>query len=104
MKPSIKMRAAHICAMVVLYIAAYLICRYIFDVRGIFPVYTPGWTGRHFLRFAAVVSTLPALFGWIKFPYITFAGFVLGNVAGELFENVPTAVEIRVAVPGPVMA
>jgi len=85
MQLSNKRRATHICLLAVLYVAAYLICRYIFDVTGVFPVYTPGWTGRHFLWFAAVVSTLSAFFGWVKFSYITFTGFVLGNIAGELF-------------------
>lgn len=80
-----KKRFVHSCAIIVLYFVTYIIFRTIFDVRGIYPVYTPGWTGRHFLWFAAVISALPALFGWAKFPYITFAGFILGNVAGELF-------------------
>lgn len=84
MKSSKKIRTVHICIILVLYVASYLICRYIFDVRGILPIYTPGWTGRNFLWFAAVISTLPTFFGWIKFPYITFAGFVSGNVTGEL--------------------
>ena len=84
MKSSIKTRAMHICAIAVLYSVAYLISRYVFDVGGIFPVYTPGWTGRHFLWLAGVISTLPVLLGWIRFPYVTFAGFVLGNIAGEL--------------------
>lgn len=81
----VKTRAVHIGILVILYITTYLICRYIFDVGGIFPIYTPGWTGRHFLWFAALISTLPVLFGWVRFPYITFAGFILGNAVGELF-------------------
>jgi hypothetical protein len=85
MSSSTNSRAVHFGTIVFLYITTYLICRYIFDVNGIFPVYTPGWTGRHFLWFAALVSTLPVLFGWFRFPYITFAGFILGNVVGELF-------------------
>ncbi|HHT66560.1 MAG: hypothetical protein ACOX25_06470 [Caldicoprobacterales bacterium] len=85
MKSSLQKRARHVYIIALLYLAAYLICRYIFDVRGVFPIYTPGWTGRHFLWVAAVISTLAAMFGWLKFPYVTFAGFVLGNAAGELF-------------------
>ncbi len=85
MKDSRNRRVVHISAVVVLYVAAYLSYRIVFDVSGLFPIYTPGWTGRHFFWLAAVSSTLPALFGWIRFPYITFAGFVLGNIAGELF-------------------
>jgi hypothetical protein len=85
MKSSVKKRFIDCCVIVVLYIVTYLIFRTIFDVRGLYPVYTPGWTGRHFLWFAAFISALPALFGWAKFPYVTFAGFIFGNIAGELF-------------------
>ena len=75
----------NISIILVFYIATYLIFRFVFDVRGIYPIYTPGWTGRHFLLYAAVTSIVPMLFGWLKFPYITFTGFLLGNLFGEVF-------------------
>ena len=77
----------------VLYVVVFLICDNIFDVSGIFPIYTPGWTVRHFLWLAAAISAIPIFFGWFWFPYITFVGYLLGNLFGELlggfWSNIP---------------
>ncbi|HCS10961.1 MAG TPA: hypothetical protein DIV40_05845 [Clostridiales bacterium] len=85
MKPSINVRVKHICYTAILYTVTYLIFRYVFWVSGILPIYTPGWAGSNILWIIAVISMFPILFGWLKFPYIAFAGLLLGNVAGELF-------------------
>ena len=77
-------RLLHICILAVLYGAIYLICRHVFDVSGSYPVYTFGWSARHFIGLAAAISLIPACFGRIRFSYLTLAGYVIGNLAGEL--------------------
>ncbi len=67
------------------YALTYAVFRYVFDVEGIYPLYTPGWTGRHLLWMAALVSIGAALLGFFKTAIFSFVGFLLGNVLGELF-------------------
>lgn len=67
------------------YALTYAVFRYVFDVEGIYPLYTPGWTGRHLLWMAALVSIGAALLGLSKTALFSYAGFLLGNLFGELF-------------------
>lgn len=67
------------------YLVLYGISRHYFDIGQPFYMYTPSWTARNVIWFAAFISVIPSLFGHYRFSMITLAGYVLGVIAGELF-------------------
>ena len=67
------------------YLVLYGMFRHFFDIGQPFYMYTPSWTLRNVLWFAALISIIPPLFGNYRFSIITLAGFVLGVIAGECF-------------------
>jgi len=66
------------------YVLIYVTCRQFFDIDQQFYMYTPSWTARNVLWFAALISVIPSLFGNYRFSIITMAGYVLGVIAGEM--------------------
>lgn len=68
-----------------IYVLLYGISRYYFDIGQQFYMYTPSWTARNVLWFAAMISVIPSLFGYYRFSLITLAGYILGVTGGELF-------------------
>jgi hypothetical protein len=81
----VEKRGRLIIFLLLAYALTYAVFRYVFDVEGIYPLYTPGWTGRHLLWMAALVSIGAALLGLSKTALFSYAGFLLGNLFGELF-------------------
>ncbi|MDD5703377.1 MAG: hypothetical protein PHU23_15190 [Dehalococcoidales bacterium] len=79
-KHSIKKRFAFGLMIFLLYIASYIVFRYFLS-----QYYTPEWTARHILVIAAIVSIIPVFWGRIKFSLITFVGYLIGILMGELF-------------------
>lgn len=69
----------------IVYLCIYLICKQFFFVGRPYHLYTPDWTAKNVLWIAAIVSALPALMGWRRYPYISLGSYVLGLVLGELF-------------------
>ncbi len=67
------------------YLVIFIITRQVFSLHSPHHLYTPEWTSRHVLWPAAAISTIPALFGLRRFPFIILAGYVLGVITGELF-------------------
>ncbi len=67
------------------YVILYGICRHFFDIGQQYYMYTPSWTLRNVLWFAALISVIPSLFGNYRFSIITLAGYILGVIAGEMF-------------------
>ena len=48
-------------------------------------MYTPSWTVRNVLWFAALISVISSLLGNCRFSIITLSGYILGVIAGEMF-------------------
>lgn len=69
----------------IIYLLLYAISRHYFDIGQQFYMYTPSWTIRNVIWYAALISVIPSLFGYYRFSLITLAGYVLGVVVGELF-------------------
>lgn len=88
-----KKRWMHFGVVAILYFVIYLVCKEFFYIGKPYHMYTPDWTARNILLYCGIISAGVAVFGWIIFPYITFGGYVLGVILGELFggfqSNVP---------------
>lgn len=67
------------------YVIIYGICQQYFDIGQQYYMYTPSWTLRNVLWFAALISVTPSLFGHYCFSIITLTGYILGVIAGEMF-------------------
>lgn len=67
----------------VLLIGLYFVTRY-----GLSQFYTPEWGARRILGFVSLIIFVPAVVGRVKFSTITFLGYILGLIAGELFGKV----------------
>lgn len=81
----IKRRLIFAAATGISYVLIYAICRHYFDIGQQYYMYTPSWTLRNVLWFAALISVIPSLFGNYRFSIITLAGYIVGVVAGEIF-------------------
>lgn len=83
-----KRRLLYFGAVAAIYTIIYILCRQFFN-----HLYTPDWTAKNILVPAALISSIPALFGWFRLPYITLIGYITGVISGELFggfqRNVP---------------
>jgi hypothetical protein len=78
-KVSVRKRLTFGVIILLLYSVIFIVSRYFLS-----EYYTPEWTARHFLVMAAIVSIIPVCFGRIKFSLITFAGYLIGILTGEL--------------------
>ena len=67
------------------YVILYGISRHFFDISQQFFMYTPSWTVRNVIWYAAIISVIPSFFGNYRFSIITLAGYILGVIAGEMF-------------------
>ena len=68
-----------------LYGIIYLLNFQFFDIYKPYYMYTVSWTTRGVLPVAASISVLAALFGKRYLTIISFVGYILGIVLGELF-------------------
>ncbi|MCL2313479.1 MAG: hypothetical protein FWC41_13565 [Firmicutes bacterium] len=68
---------------ITLFIASYLIIfafsRFVFN-----SFYTPEWTSRNVLLFAAIITIVPLFFNKYKFAITTLIGYILGVFIGEI--------------------
>lgn len=80
-----KKRVWNFMIIVVIYILIYMLCQQFFFIGKPYHLYTPDWTAKNILWISAIISALPAIFGWRKFPYITVVFYIIGIVLGELF-------------------
>ncbi len=67
------------------YMLIYIISRHYLDIGQQHYMYTPSWTARNVIWFAALISVIPSFFGYYRFSIITLAGYILGVIAGEMF-------------------
>lgn len=67
------------------YLFIYFICRQFFFIGQPYYLYTLDWTAKNILWIAALISAVPALFGKIRYAFITLGGYLLGLLTGELF-------------------
>ncbi len=67
------------------YVLLYGISRQYFDIGQQFYMYTPSWTLRNVIWYAAMISVIPSVFGYYRFSIITLAGYILGVISGEMF-------------------
>lgn len=72
--------------MIGLYGIIYLLNSQFFDIYEPYHIYTVSWTTRQVLPIVAFITVLMTLLGkWHLTSFISFAGYILGIVLGELF-------------------
>ncbi len=82
---SLKKKLLYAAITGICYMLIYIISRHYFDIGQQYYMYTPSWTVRNVIWFAALISVIPSFFGYYRFSIITLAGYILGVIAGEMF-------------------
>lgn len=81
----LKNRFLHFLIITIIYVIIYILCQQYFFIGKPYHLYTPDWTAKNILWIAAIISAVPTMLGWKKYPYITVTFYILGVVLGELF-------------------
>jgi len=79
-----KKKAAIAAAVIACYAIIYVVIFQFFYIGRPFHLYTPDWSARHFLWIALFISLAPIVNEYYRYPFITFGGYIVGIVLGEL--------------------
>jgi hypothetical protein len=80
-----RVRLVNCLIMLALHGLIYLLNSRYFDIGKPYYLYTVSWTSRRMLPLAGGISALAALLGKSHLSVLSFAGYVLGIILGELF-------------------
>jgi hypothetical protein len=89
-----KRRVNAIIILIALYGVIYILNSQLFDIHKSFYMYTVSWTTRNVLPFVLILTLIMTLLGrWYITSFVSFSGYILGIILGELFggfkSNVP---------------